>query len=152
MIALPPAAEAQGAPGGPSECEDKAGTYFQFTYNDGGIDSGCAEGNVVTRADNPGQLAPSLHVSCSEDFNEGGVPGRAEKSDLGITASGGERLVTSYLIIKDVTKSETEICGDTTSMPAGSPLGLLFAAVGAAGAFGVVAVWNHRSKPSSLAV
>ncbi len=152
-FALPAAAHAQEATG-PSGCGNGSETYYQFTYSDGLSDTGCAakETTIVTQADNPGLVASELQVSCSDVFRNDGVEGRARESDLGMTASGGERLITSYLIIKDVSKSNSETCGDVTSIPAGGSFGLLLAAVGATGALAVGTVWSRRRTPSSLLV
>lgn len=108
----------------PSDCTGKADTYFQFIYRDGSIDQGCADQNNVTPVENPGQLAPMLHVSCSDTF---GADGRAVKSILGTNPDGSERLVAEYLIIKDQAK-KAKTCGGGTPVPAGGTKGLLLAA------------------------
>ena len=129
----------------PSDCSGKQ-TFFQFTYKDGATDSGCADKNEVTPAQNPGQLAPELHVSCSDSFDS---EGRAKKSILGRNADGSERLVANYLIIKDVSKPNSKTCGDATPIPAGGNAGLLIASGGVAGALGLLG-WRRRRQSASI--
>ncbi|MCP3990320.1 MAG: hypothetical protein GY724_14680, partial [Actinomycetia bacterium] len=109
-IALPAPASAQSVPT-PADCERQgAKIYYQFLYNDGLMDIGCADKNEVA-----GAVAPELHVSCSDKFNLGdkpkGTPGSGEKSNLGTTADGSERLVVDYLIMKDLNKDKPKTCG-----------------------------------------
>ena len=97
-------AHAQTPP--PNTCGDE--TFFWFVYDDGAVDTGCAEKNDVTPADIPGLVANSLHVSCSDRF-PGGVP---EKSDL------GGRLVVQFFISKDGGK---KTCGALPPPPQKPP-------------------------------
>lgn len=124
----------------------KGDTYFLFEYNDSnvvGVDSGCATKNDITRADVPGLIANTLHVSCSDKF----IGGVGQKSDLGVTADGTPRRTVAWLIIKDGGK---KTCGVGTPIPAdGSIAGWLVA--GGAGAAGLAAVALQRRRRTNTA-
>jgi hypothetical protein len=77
-------------------CDRDAKTYFEITYSDGRVDSGCAKDKDIDRFTNPGLNARNLHLSCSDDFIGTGT---TKKSDLGDP----NRSVVSYSIyeVKD---------------------------------------------------
>lgn len=124
----------------PDQCSGKQIYYF-FQYNDSaavGFDSGCNEGNEVTRATNPGLIATSAHVSCSDKF-EGGLP---QKGNLG---DSNRRVVAYYILKGDKT------CGfgtPDTGIPAG---GLVGGAIVAAGLAGAAVVVQRRRRTADIA-
>ncbi|MCP3988329.1 MAG: hypothetical protein GY724_04585, partial [Actinomycetia bacterium] len=81
-----------------------------------------------------------------------GTPGSGEKSNLGTTADGSERLVVDYLIMKDLNKDKPKTCGSAVLVPAGGFPGLMVVMAGAAGALAVGTVWNRRRRTAPLPV
>ena len=100
-----------GTPGIPPDCGGFK-IFYSVTYSNGGTDSGCANGNDVTRADNPDLMAVRLHVSCSDKF---GTDGKKIKSDL------GGLQVVSFSIVKDLNKSKPKTCGGGSPPPTTTP-------------------------------
>lgn len=131
LVAIPGTASAAD---GPADCAGSK-IFYQVEYTDGGVDSGCADKNEVTRADNPALLANTLHVSCSDHF---GLDGKKIKSDL------GGRQVAAFLIVKDLNKNKPKTCGEGTPIPSGGTLGYGIAVVAAAALAGGGALVSRR--------
>ncbi len=140
LVAIPGTASAAD---GPADCAGYK-IFYQVEYTDGGVDSGCANGNEVTRAQNPDLLARTLHVSCSDKF---GFDGKKIKSDL------GGRQVAAYLIVKDLNKDKPKTCGEGTPVPSGGTIGYGIVVVAAAALAGGGALMSRRKFASdSIAV
>ena len=150
LVALPSVASASTPFVEPSQCTGKQ-IYFLFEYEDSdtvGVDSGCADGNTVTRANIPSLVANELHVSCSDDIPDGNQP--AKKSDFGVKADGSLRYVEAYTILKLKDGRVDKQCGFGDPIPSGGIAGnaMTVGLVAAAGV-GITLLATRRRKASA---